>query len=245
MKRLLLSLIMLSAIVPQLIAQTNQSTAVVDAGKIKYKISRNIYGQFSEDLGHGIYGGIWVGTKSKIPNVDGIRKSIIAPLRRLHIGVLRWPGGCFADKYHWMDGIGPRALRPKTTNTSWGNVTDDNAFGTAEFLQFCKMIGCQPYFTGNLGSGTVKELSQWVEYCNSDGGNQMAELRAKYGHPKPWDVKYWGLGNESWGCGGNMSPEYYSDLAKRYGTFMENYGNNRLFKIACGPGGNITTGQKW
>ncbi len=238
MKRLLVLPVIIFAMAPVLCAHTKESTAVLDAAKIRYKIDKNIYGQFSEDLGHGIYGGIWVGTKSKIPNIDGIRKDVVDALRRLHVGVLRWPGGCFADEYHWKDGIGPRALRPKTTNTSWGGVTDDNAFGTAEFLQFCKLIGCQPYFTGNLGSGSVRELAQWVEYCNSGGINSMSELRAKYGHPEPWDVKYWGLGNESWGCGGNMTPEYYSDLVRRYSTFMKDYGKRRLFKIAVGPGGN-------
>ncbi len=238
MKRLLLFLFLFSSVVPGLLAQTDQNTAILEAGKIRYRIDKNIYGQFSEDLGHGIYGGIWVGTKSKIPNIDGIRKDVVDALRKLDIGVVRWPGGCFADEYHWMDGIGPRALRPKIVNTSWGGVTDDNAFGTAEFLQFCKLIGAEPYITGNLGSGTVHELAQWVEYCNSTGDNHMASLRAKYGHPKPWGVIYWGLGNESWGCGGNMSPQYYSDLAKRYGTFMKDYGKYSLFKIACGPGGN-------
>jgi len=239
MKRILLLLVLISAIpLYHLSAQTNQSNALLDAAKIKYKIDRNIYGQFSEDLGHCIYGGIWVGAKSPIPNIHGIRKDVVDALKEIDVPVLRWPGGCFADGYHWMDGIGPQSLRPKTTNTSWGNVTDDNAFGTAEFLEFCKLIGCQPYFTGNLGSGTVSELSDWVEYCNSNNVSPMTELRAKYGHPKAWGVKYWGLGNESWGCGGNMTPEYYSDLVRRYGTFMKNYGDNKIFKIAVGPGGN-------
>ncbi len=219
-------------------AQTNQSQITLGASAIRYKINRNIYGQFSEDLGHCIYGGIWVGTKSSIPNIDGIRKDVVVALRRIKVPVLRWPGGCFADGYHWKDGIGPRSKRPKTINTDWGGVTDDNAFGTAEFLEFCKLIGCQPYFTGNLGSGTVKELSQWVEYVNSDQPSYITNLRKEYGHPKPWGVKYWGLGNESWGCGGNMPPEYYAFLARRYGTFMHTYGKFRPFKIAVGPGGD-------
>ena len=239
MKRLLLFLITLSfAIVPSLSAQVNQSTATLDVSKIRYKINKNIYGQFSENLGHCIYGGIWVGPNSPIPNIDGIRKDVVEALRRIKVPVDRWPGGCFADGYNWKDGIGPRRLRPKTTNTSWGNVPDDNAFGTAEFLEFCKLIGCQPYITGNLGSGTVGELSQWVEYCNSNDVSSITELRKKYGHAQAWGVKYWGLGNESWGCGGNMTPEYYSDLVRRYSTFMKDYGKNRVFKIAVGPGGN-------
>ncbi|MGO9481476.1 MAG: alpha-L-arabinofuranosidase C-terminal domain-containing protein [Candidatus Kryptoniota bacterium] len=238
MKHVLLLLILVSAIVPRLNAQQNETSAALDASHIRYKIDKNIYGQFSEDLGHCLYGGIWVGTDSPLPNIDGIRKDVVDALKEIRVPVLRWPGGCFADGYHWKDGIGPIALRPKTTNTSWGNVTDANAFGTAEFLEFCKLIGCQPYFTGNLGSGTVEELSQWVEYCNSDNVSPMTELRREYGHPEPWGVKYWGLGNESWGCGGNMTPEYYSDLARRYATFMKNYGDNKVFKIAVGPGGN-------
>jgi alpha-N-arabinofuranosidase len=210
----------------------------LDASKIKYKIDKNIYGQFSEDLGHCIYGGIWVGENSSIPNIDGIRKDVVDALTEIHVAVLRWPGGCFADGYHWEDGIGPCALRPKTTNTSWGNVTDDNSFGAHEFLEFCKLIGCEPYFTGNVGSGTVQEFSQWVEYVNSDNVSPMTELRQKNGRDKSWGVKYWGLGNESWGCGGNMTPEYYADQVRRYGTFLKNYGNNKVFKIACGPGGS-------
>jgi len=158
-------------------------------------------------------------------------KNIKAPL-------LRWPGGCFADEYHWKDGIGPRSSRPSMINTNWGGVTEDNSFGTHEFLDLCNQIGCEPYFSGNLGSGTVQELSQWVEYVNSDNISPMTELRKKNGREKSWSVKYWGLGNESWGCGGNMQPDYYSDLAKQYGSFMKNFGTNRLNKIVVGPSGN-------
>jgi len=235
---LLLQIVILMIIMPRLNAQENQNSAVLDASRIRYKIDKNIYGQFSEDLGHCIYGGIWVGVDSPIPNIDGIRQDVVDALKEIRVPVLRWPGGCFADGYHWEDGVGPLSLRPKTTNTSWGNVSDDNSFGTSEFLEFCKLVGCEPYFTGNLGSGTVKELSQWVEYCNSDNASPMTELRKKYGHPQSWGVKYWGLGNESWGCGGNMTPEYYADLARRYGTFMKNFGDNKIFRIAVGPGGS-------
>ncbi len=209
---------------------------MLDASHLRYKIDKNIYGQFSEHLGHGIYGGIWVGPDSPIPNIDGIRKDVIEALRKISVPVLRWPGGCFADEYHWMDGIGPRDTRPKMINTNWGGVTEDNSFGTHEFLEFCNLIGCQPYFTGNIGSGTVKELSQWVEYVNSDNVSPMIDLRKKNGREKSWGVKYWGLGNESWGCGGNMTAEYYADQVRRYGSFVKNYGSNKVFKIACGPG---------
>lgn len=218
-------------------AQTTRNEIILNASAREYRINKNIYGQFSEDLGHCIYGGIWVGPNSSIPNIDGIRKDVIDALRKIDVPVLRWPGGCFASGYHWMDGIGPRSKRPKTINSDWGGVTDDNQFGTAEFLDFCKLIGAQPYFTGNLGSGTVKELSQWVQYVNSDQPSYITNLRKKYGHPEPWGVKYWGLGNENWGCGGNMPAEYYAFLVRRYATFMHTYGQYRPVKIAVGPGG--------
>ncbi len=233
------SLFILLVVISQcsLKAQTNRTKITLDASAREYKINRNIYGQFSEDLGRCIYGGIWVGPNSSIPNIDGIRKDIVEALRKIDVPVLRWPGGCFADGYHWKDGIGPRSKRPKTINSDWGGVTDDNAFGTAEFLEFCRLIGCQPYFTGNLGSGTVKELSQWVEYVNLDNVSQITDLRKKNGRGEPWGVKYWGLGNESWGCGGHMPPEYYAYFVRRYGTFMHTYGKYKPFKIAAGPGG--------
>ncbi|HEY9165755.1 MAG TPA: alpha-L-arabinofuranosidase C-terminal domain-containing protein [Candidatus Kryptonia bacterium] len=218
-----------------LTAQVKETAVVVDASHLQYKINRNIYGQFSEHLGHCIYGGIWVGDTSSIPNIDGIRKDIVDALREIKVPVLRWPGGCFADEYHWMDGVGPRNLRPKMINTNWGGVTEDNSFGTHEFLEFCKLVGCEPYFTGNVGSGSVRELSQWVEYVNSDNVSPMTELRAKNGRDKSCGVKYWGIGNEAWGCGGNMTPEYYSNLVRRISTFMHDYGKNKIFKIACGP----------
>jgi alpha-N-arabinofuranosidase len=238
MKRFLLFLLLFSPSVSRLSAQENQTTPVLDASHIKYTINKNIYGQFSEHLGHGIYGGIWVGENSPIPNIDGIRKDVVDALKEIRVPVLRWPGGCFADEYHWENGIGPRASRPKMINTNWGNVTEDNSFGTHEFLEFCKLIGCDPYFTGNVGSGTVQELSNWVEYVNSDNVSPMTDLRKRNGRDKSWGVKYWGIGNENWGCGGNMTPEYYADQVRRYGTFMKNYGDNKIFKIACGPGGS-------
>ena len=179
------------------LGQSQTSTLVVDASKLRLKINKNIYGQFSEHLGNCIYGGIWVGENSKIPNTNGIRNDVVEALKRIKVPVLRWPGGCFADEYHWKDGIGPRDKRPTMINTNWGGVTEDNSFGTHEFLELCRQIGCEPYFTGNVGSGTVQELSQWVEYVNSDNVSPMTELRKQNGREKSWGVKYWGIGNEN------------------------------------------------
>ena len=231
--------IFLLLLIPILVlAQNNENKISIDASAQEYQINKNIYGQFAEHLGHLIYGGIWVGPNSPIPNIDGIRKDIVEALKEIKVPVLRWPGGCFADTYHWMDGIGPKDKRPKMININWGGVTEDNSFGTHEFLELCRLIGCEPYITGNVGSGTVEELSQWVEYCNSDNVSPMTDLRKKNGMDKSWGVKYWGVGNESWGCGGNMTPEFYADQVRRYGTFMHNYGDNKLFKIVSGPNGD-------
>lgn len=219
-------------------AQIKSASIIIDASSLRIKINKNIYGQFSEHLGNCIYGGIWVGENSKIPNTNGIRNDVVAALKEIKVPVLRWPGGCFADEYHWQNGIGPREKRPAMINTNWGGVTEDNSFGTHEFLELCRQIGCEPYFTGNVGSGTVQELSQWVEYVNSDNLSPMTKVRKKNGREHPWGVKYWGIGNESWGCGGNMRVEFYADQARRYGTYMRNYGANKVFKIACGPNGN-------
>jgi alpha-N-arabinofuranosidase len=210
---------------------------VVYADKEKEKINRNIYGHFSEHLGGCIYGGFWVGEDSPIPNTRGIRKDVAEALRQIKIPVLRWPGGCFADEYHWIDGIGPREKRPTMVNTHWGGVTENNHFGTHEFLDLCEQLGCEPYICGNMGSGTVLEMQQWVEYITFDGISPMADLRRQNGRDKPWQVKYWGVGNENWGCGGNMRPEYYADLYRRYATYLRDLGGNRLYKIACGPSG--------
>ena len=196
-------------------------------------IPKEIYGQFSEHLGRCIYEGIWVGPDSPIPNVDGYRTDVLEALRDLSVPVLRWPGGCFADEYHWMDGIGPRQTRPKMINSNWGGTVEDNSFGTHEFLNLCEMLDIEPYISGNVGSGTVEELAKWVEYMTAESGT-MADLRAKNGRREPWKVKYLGVGNESWGCGGNMSPEYYSDVYLRYETYCRNYDGNRLFKVASG-----------
>lgn len=198
------------------------------------RIPKEIYGQFAEHLGSCIYGGIWVGKNSDIPNTNGYRNDVLQALQNLHIPVMRWPGGCFADAYHWKDGIGNPDLRPKIVNTYWGGTTEDNSFGTHEFLNLCELLGCEPYISANVGSGTVQEMADWVEYMTSNEQTPLTELRKQNGRDKAWNVKYIGIGNESWGCGGQMTPEYYSDLYRRYAEFARNYSGNRLYKIASG-----------
>jgi len=197
-------------------------------------INKNIYGHFSEHLGSCIYGGIWVGEQSSIPNTRGIRNDVVAALKNVRASVVRWPGGCFADEYHWTDGIGPREKRPKLVNTTWGGVVEDNGFGTHEFLDFCEQIGAEPYICGNIGSGSMKEMSDWVQYLTSDGETPMAQLRKKNGREKPWNVKYWAVGNEVWGCGGIMSAEHYANELGRYSYSLKNYGKTPLYKVASG-----------
>jgi alpha-N-arabinofuranosidase len=211
---------------------TNQLTIHVGAGQST--ISRHIYGHFAEHLGHCIYGGIWVGEDSTIPNTRGIRNDVVQALRAIHIPNLRWPGGCFADEYHWMDGIGPKEQRPTMVNTHWGGVTENNHFGTHEFMDLCDQLGCEPYICGNVGSGTVHEMQQWVEYLTFGGISPMADLRRRNGRNEPWRVRFWGVGNENWGCGGNMRPEYYADEYRRYQTYVRNFDGNEIYKIACG-----------
>ncbi len=201
----------------------------------KSKIDRNIYGFFSEHLGRCIYEGTWVGKDSPIPNIDGIRTDVVEALKRLEIPVLRWPGGCFADTYHWMDGVGPYEDRKYMINVHWGGTVENNHFGTHEFFRLCELLGCEPYICGNLGSGTVREMSEWIEYMTFDGRSPMADLRKKNGRELPWKIRYFGVGNENWGCGGNMTPEYYANEYKRYASYCRNYGENKLYKIACGP----------
>lgn len=198
------------------------------------RISRHLHGHFSEHLGRCIYGGFWVGEDSPIPNTRGIRNDVVAALRAIGAPNLRWPGGCFADEYHWMDGIGPREKRPSMINTHWGGVTENNHFGTHEFLDLCGQVGCEPYICGNVGSGTVREMSQWVEYLNASGESPMTALRRANGRAEPWGLTYFGVGNENWGCGGNMRAEYYADVFRRYACYCRNYGDRPLFRIACG-----------
>lgn len=197
-------------------------------------INKNIYGHFAEHLGRCIYEGIWVGEDSAIPNTYGIRNDVVEALKKIRIPVLRWPGGCFADEYHWMDGIGPRSSRKRMVNTHWGGVVENNHFGTHEFMLLCEMLGCEPYINGNVGSGTVREMQEWVEYMTFGGESPMANLRRENGRDTPWRVKYFGVGNENWGCGGNMRPEYYADEFRRYQTYVRNYDGNKIYKIACG-----------
>lgn len=209
----------------------------IDPSVKKGRINKNIYGHFAEHLGRCIYGGIFAGEDSDIPNVNGIRTDIVDALRRIRIPVLRWPGGCFADEYHWQDGIGPKGSRKKMVNTHWGGVTEDNSFGTHEFMELCRQLGCEPYINGNMGSGTVREMREWVEYLTFGGVSPMADLRRQNGREEPWSVTYFGVGNESWGCGGNMRPEYYANEYRRYQTYLKDYGGNKLYKIACGASG--------
>lgn len=200
------------------------------------KINKDLYGHFSEHLGRCIYEGIYVGENSKIPNVNGMRCDVVEALKDMGIPVLRWPGGCFADEYHWKDGIGDKSQRKKMINTHWGGVVEDNSFGTHEYFELCRQLGCDTYVNGNVGSGSVREMSEWVEYMTFDGVSPMAELRKKNGSEKPFNLKYFGVGNESWGCGGNMDPEYYGCLFKRYNTYCRDYDSNKhISRIACGP----------
>ncbi len=234
----LFTALLLIAIGTPLVSQDGNSLSsaylTVDATAGTETISRHIYGHFSEHLGHCIYGGYWVGYDSEIPNTNGIRNDVVVALKNIAIPNLRWPGGCFADEYHWMDGIGDPVTRPKMVNTHWGGVTEDNSFGTHEFLELCEQLGTEPVICGNVGSGTVKEMSQWVEYLNFDGISPMADLRRLNGRESAWGVKYWGVGNENWGCGGNMTADFYANQYRRYATFCRNYGDNSLYKIAGG-----------
>lgn len=201
------------------------------------RIHPGIYGHFSEHLGRCIYDGIWVGEDSAIPNIDGFRRDVLEALRKLKPPVIRWPGGCFADDYHWQDGVGPRQERPRRINIHWGEVIETNEFGTQEFVRFCRMVGAEPYICGNVGSGTVRELREWVEYCNFEGDSTLARQRGADGSPASLQVTYWGVGNENWGCGGNFSPEDYGCEFRRYATFVRGFGRP-IYAIACGPSSN-------
>ncbi|HWA09746.1 MAG TPA: alpha-N-arabinofuranosidase [Opitutaceae bacterium] len=217
-------------------ADSPAATLVIHADQPGAVISPNLYGQFTEHLGRCVYEGIWVEPDSKIPNVRGIRSDVVAALKQIKVPQVRWPGGCFADEYHWRDGIGPRESRPSMINTHWGGVVENNHFGTHEFLDFCEQIGAEPYICLNVGSGTVQEAMEWVEYMTSDADSPMANLRRKNGREKPWKVHYLAIGNESWGCGGNMTPQFYADNYRRYNTFVKNYDrNDPINRIACGP----------
>ena len=211
-----------------------QVNLIIDGSNPKTIISRHIYGHFSEHLGRCIYDGFWVNDSMGIPRKDRLRLDIIDALKKIKIPNLRWPGGCFADEYHWRDGVGVASQRPKMVNTNWGGVSEDNSFGTNEFLELCGLLNCEPYITGNVGSGTVEEMAKWVEYLNSDAESSITNMRKENGHANPWRVKFWGVGNESWGCGGNMTADFYADNYKRYATYARNYHEAPLLKIACG-----------
>ena len=210
------------------------TTITINTSAAQGTISRHIYGHFAEHLGRCIYEGMWVGEDSAIPNTDGIRNDLLDALRRLKIPNLRWPGGCFADEYHWQYGVGPRHQRPRTINTHWGGVIETNHFGTHEFLHLCELLGCEPYIAGNVGSGTVQEMQDWVEYVTFGGESTVADQRRANGRYEPWRVKYFGVGNENWGCGGHMTAAEYAATYRRYQTYVRSYGDNQIYKIACG-----------
>ncbi|MDE5749152.1 MAG: alpha-N-arabinofuranosidase, partial [Duncaniella sp.] len=224
-------LISLSAILPA--SGAEKFTVTLAPNDSAPVIAPEIYGQFAEHLGRCIYGGIWVGEGSGIPNTRGYRNDVLQAFKDLKIPVLRWPGGCFADEYHWVDGIGPRENRPRMVNTNWGGTVEDNSFGTHEFFDLCELIGAEPYLSGNVGSGTVEELAKWVEYITAEDG-PMAKKRKENGREKPWKLKYLGVGNESWGCGGHFTPEAYANEYRRYQTYCRNFGDNRLYRVASG-----------
>ncbi|GAC1376943.1 MAG: alpha-L-arabinofuranosidase C-terminal domain-containing protein [Hymenobacter sp.] len=236
-------------------AQTVQLT--VQPGDPKLEISRHIYGQFAEHLGRCIYDGFWVDPALNVPKQGRIRLDVVEAMKKIHVPNLRWPGGCFADTYHWRDGIGPTAQRPKMLNLWWGNTVEDNSFGTHEFLELCGLLGTEPYLAANVGSGTVQEMAGWMEYLNANDDTPLVQERRKNGHPEPYKVSWWGIGNESWGCGGNMTAEYYTDVYKRYATFAHNYaGAPPVKKIVSGANAddphwtetcmkNIGPGRMW
>jgi len=228
----LLAILLCQAIT--VIAATNEVSIAIDVRKKGPVINKYIYGQFAEHLGRGIYEGIWVGEDSDIPNTRGFRNDVVAALKAIKVPIIRWPGGCFADEYHWRDGVGPRDQRPIKVNTHWGGVEETNAFGTHEFFDLVELLGADAYVNGNLGSGTVREMAEWMEYMTSDTTSTLANERRKNGRDKPWDIAFFGIGNESWGCGGNMRPEYYADLYDHYATFMKAPRGKRPRLIASG-----------
>lgn len=219
---------------------TAQVTVQVDTARPGAVIDRHIYGQFAEHLGTGIYGGIWVGENSSIPNIHGYRSDVVAALKKIHVPVIRWPGGCFADLYNWRDGIGPREKRPTRINVHWGGVTDDNAFGTHEFMNFAELVGADPYVSINVGSLTPYDAAQWVEYMTSSENASLANLRRANGRDKPWQLKYLGIGNETWGCGGNMNGDYAASVNARFSSFVNAPASMGTIKVASGATGNST-----
>jgi len=238
MKKQLLALV--ATLVVGAAAQAADVKVVVNADQPGPVIHRNIYGQFAEHLGTGIYEGMWVGPESKIPNVRGWRKDVVAALKELKVPLVRWPGGCFADEYHWRDGIGPRNKRPTKINTNWGGVPENNAVGTHEFFDLVEQLGAEAYVNGNLGTGSAQEMSEWLEYMTGEGKSTLTDLRRKNGRDKPFRVHYFAVGNEAWGCGGNMRPEFYADQYRQVATFLKAPDNNRPIFIASGGNGMQT-----
>ncbi|RTQ48990.1 alpha-N-arabinofuranosidase [Hymenobacter gummosus] len=220
-------------------AQAQQPVQLtVQPGNPKLIISKHIQGHFAEHLGRCIYDGFWVDEKLNVPKQGRIRMDVVQALQKIKVPNLRWPGGCFADTYHWRDGVGPTAQRPKMLNLWWGDVVEDNSFGTHEFLELCQLLGTEPYLAANVGSGTVEEMAGWMEYLNASHDTPLVLQRRQYGHPEPYKVSWWGIGNESWGCGGNMTAEYYTDVYKRYATFAHDYPGTKLKRIVSGANGD-------
>jgi alpha-N-arabinofuranosidase len=220
----------------------------VDVSKSGAKIDRNIFGQFAEHLGHGIYEGVWVGPDSTIPNTRGIRNDVVNALKAIKVPNIRWPGGCFADEYHWRKGVGPN--RAVTLNSNWGGVTEPNSFGTHEFMDFLDQIGSEAYLSVNVGSGTPQEAAEWLEYLTTPQATTLQKERAANGHPAPYKIPYLGIGNESWDCGGNMTPDYYVSQLRIYSRFVRNFNpaqqdKQQMLKIAVGPGGNEPRFTEW
>jgi alpha-N-arabinofuranosidase len=248
---LIVGLVLAGAIHPKTVIAAERVDVVVDASKAGAKIDRNIFGQFAEHLGHGIYEGIWVGAESTIPNTRGIRNDVVAALKALKVPNVRWPGGCFGDEYHWRKGIGPAGKRIITLNPNWGGVIEPNTFGTHEFMDFLGQIGSEAYISANVGSGTPQEAAEWLEYLTTEQQTTLAKERAANGHPAPYTIAYLGIGNESWDCGGNMSPDYYLSQLKIYSRFVRNYNpaqqqqGQRMLKIAVGPGGGEPRWTEW
>ena len=253
-RALLVSCLLSLCLGPAGMAQTGQAAIsdkvrlAIDASQPGPKIDRNIFGQFAEHLGHGVYEGIWVGPDSSIPNTRGMRNDVIAALKVLKVPNVRWPGGCFADEYHWRKGIGPQ--RVMTLNPNWGGVIEPNTFGTHEYLDFLDQIGAEAYLSLNLGSGTPQEAAEWLEYLTTTQPTTLGKERAANGHPAPYKIAYLGIGNESWDCGGNMTPDYYLGQLKIYSRFVRNFnpaqqGQQQMLKIAVGPGGNEPRFVEW
>ena len=244
------SIVLLGITLAASLAAAQQVELSVDASKTGSKIDRNLFGQFAEHLGHGIYEGIWVGPNSTIPNTRGIRNDVVAALKAIKVPNVRWPGGCFADEYHWRNGIGPADKRAITLNPNWGGVIEPNTFGTHEFMDFIDQIGSDAYISVNVGSGTPREASEWLEYLTTAQQTTLAKERAANGHPAPYRVGYLGVGNETWGCGGNMTPDYYLSQLKIYSHFVRNFNpaqqeKDQMLKIAVGPGGGGPQWEEW